>query len=318
MVKKTIRVLFFGCLLLQTPALANSAIFGQDGYFPMAPGNSWTYEGSNLTTDDQGNPVMMPAEETVAVDNEGVFHSEMIFSNGNTTTSDTHYIQNDALYIPSTHIVMVSHTNVGIPPMAVTMTATTTTDNTYSPPQLWFPSELAAGNVETFTGNCTTIWETVNEIPGVPMPPTNGSNQSTESIRMEVMGTETVTVRAGTFSAVKMVTTITVTEEGESTPYTYTSWYAEGVGMVKFDSINLTRSLVSWTLAQNGGSGTPGDTNGDSLVDLKDAILALKMTCRTTSADSLRAASDINTDGKIGIAEAVYALQVVAGTRQPD
>jgi hypothetical protein len=313
MVKKTIRVLFFGCLLLWTPALAGATIFGQDGYFPTAPGNSWTYEVSGLTTNDQGLPVMMPAEETVVVGNEGVFHSEISFSNGNTTASDTHYEQAGALYIASTHIVMVSHTNMGIP-----MTTTTTTDNTYSPSQQCFPSQLFAGNVETSSGSSTTIWETVTETPPYGSMTTNGNNQSTQSVHIEAAGTETVTVGAGTFSAVKLVTTITVTEQEESTPYTYTSWYAEGVGMVKFDSVNLTRSLVSWTLAHNGGSGTPGDTNGDSLVDLKDAILALKMTCRTTSADSLRAASDINTDGKIGIAEAVYALQVVAGTRQPD
>ena len=61
--------------------------------------------------------------------------------------------------------------------------------------------------------------------------------------------------------------------------------------------------------------GYPGDLNGDGVMELKDAILALKailgmgdpFVCYT---------ADLNGDGKIGIAEAAYVLQEVAELRQ--
>lgn len=58
----------------------------------------------------------------------------------------------------------------------------------------------------------------------------------------------------------------------------------------------------------------PGDLDNDGDVDLVDAILALKAMADMNSAD-IHAEAEINGDDKIGIEEAIYILQKVAGLR---
>jgi sugar lactone lactonase YvrE len=55
----------------------------------------------------------------------------------------------------------------------------------------------------------------------------------------------------------------------------------------------------------------PGDVSGDNLLDLADAVVALKTLCGFQAEDSGEA-NDINGDGKIGLAEAIYSLQKIA------
>jgi len=56
-----------------------------------------------------------------------------------------------------------------------------------------------------------------------------------------------------------------------------------------------------------------GDINGDNAVDLKDAILALKVLAGFAPSEvKWNKEADINGDGKIGIAELVYILNVLA------
>lgn len=50
-------------------------------------------------------------------------------------------------------------------------------------------------------------------------------------------------------------------------------------------------------------------------VDLGDAILALKVMAGIESPANIHAEADINSDGKIGLAEVVYILQKTAGLR---
>jgi hypothetical protein len=62
-----------------------------------------------------------------------------------------------------------------------------------------------------------------------------------------------------------------------------------------------------------------GDINGDSSVDLEDAILALQVVAGMNPS-GIRASypacgADVNGDGKIGLPEAIYILQKVAGLR---
>lgn len=57
----------------------------------------------------------------------------------------------------------------------------------------------------------------------------------------------------------------------------------------------------------------PGDVNGDSSVNLADAILALKVAAGMNPSVSLSA--DVNSDSKIGLTEVVYILQKIAGLR---
>ncbi len=59
-----------------------------------------------------------------------------------------------------------------------------------------------------------------------------------------------------------------------------------------------------------------GDIDDSGSVDLKDAILALKIiTDDTDGTVTIHLDQDVNRDGKIGMAEAVYALRLVAGIR---
>ncbi|MDA3833613.1 MAG: dockerin type I repeat-containing protein [Spirochaetales bacterium] len=60
-----------------------------------------------------------------------------------------------------------------------------------------------------------------------------------------------------------------------------------------------------------------GDINYDKEVDLADAILALQVMAGMNPA-GVYAGADVNGDGKIGLAEVIYALQCVAGLRQQD
>lgn len=61
-----------------------------------------------------------------------------------------------------------------------------------------------------------------------------------------------------------------------------------------------------------------GDLNLDSQVDIRDAIMALQMTCAisfpaTVPATYLR---DVNGNGRIGVEEAIFVLQFISGLRQ--
>ena len=53
----------------------------------------------------------------------------------------------------------------------------------------------------------------------------------------------------------------------------------------------------------------PGDLNGDGLITLSDAILALQVSCGMSF--SVKIEADINNDGKIGMAEAIYIFQII-------
>jgi hypothetical protein len=238
-IRKSVTMLLF---LLFLPGTGWADLMGQIGHFPTTSGSSWTFAGSGLTTDQSGTQVTQSFTETVT-SNGGVFHSEIAFSGGNTTTSDNVYYQEDALYIGSTRIVKVSTTNIG-----VVMKTTTTSNNSYAPPQEFFPSELFAGNVETSSGSCTTQITTSSIVNGYPGIPSSSSKTSSENIKITVAGEEQITVGAGTFTAVKLLKELTVTEGGESYTTNITEWYAEGVGLVKMQSGYMNRDLVAYAV----------------------------------------------------------------------
>jgi uncharacterized protein (TIGR02145 family) len=62
-------------------------------------------------------------------------------------------------------------------------------------------------------------------------------------------------------------------------------------------------------LSQTSGMTVKGDVNGDGVVDLADAYLTLQLSTRHTLDDELLKDADVNQDGKIGLVEAIYALQ---------
>jgi hypothetical protein len=57
-----------------------------------------------------------------------------------------------------------------------------------------------------------------------------------------------------------------------------------------------------------------GDVNGDGVVNLADAIVALKMMVRIT-AGAVHANADISGDNKIGLQEVIYILQKISMLR---
>jgi len=57
------------------------------------------------------------------------------------------------------------------------------------------------------------------------------------------------------------------------------------------------------------------DINGDNIVTLADAILALQVSARISPARGVQVSGDVNGDGRIGLEEAIYSLQYIAGLR---
>jgi parallel beta-helix repeat protein len=57
----------------------------------------------------------------------------------------------------------------------------------------------------------------------------------------------------------------------------------------------------------------PGDIDYGETIDLRDAILALQVCIGLASTSAIHKEADVNGDNKIGLEEAIHALQVVAG-----
>lgn len=55
----------------------------------------------------------------------------------------------------------------------------------------------------------------------------------------------------------------------------------------------------------------PGDVDGNGIVELNDAILALKVLSGVSASDPVFVEADVNNDGKIGIEEVIFILQAV-------
>jgi len=58
----------------------------------------------------------------------------------------------------------------------------------------------------------------------------------------------------------------------------------------------------------------PGDVDGSGTIDLRDVIVALQILGRTIPATTVRADSDVNGDGKVGLSEALYVLNGISGS----
>lgn len=79
----------------------------------------------------------------------------------------------------------------------------------------------------------------------------------------------------------------------------------------------------SWVAATTGGSPglenrvgngvLVGDIDGNWMIGLSDAVLALKLVSSIAYGPHVQRSADVNKDGELGLEEAIYALQVVAG-----
>jgi hypothetical protein len=63
---------------------------------------------------------------------------------------------------------------------------------------------------------------------------------------------------------------------------------------------------------------TPGDLDGDKDIDLADAVLALQVLAGIEPSSSLHKGADVDGNRKIGMEEVVYILQTVSGMRAED
>jgi len=82
---------------------------------------------------------------------------------------------------------------------------------------------------------------------------------------------------------------------------------------IAIEILSENRTTQDFTLFQPGEI-IPGDVNHDLAVDLSDAILALQLTSKMDPV-GIHFGADVNSDGKIGVAEVVFILQKEAGLR---
>lgn len=60
---------------------------------------------------------------------------------------------------------------------------------------------------------------------------------------------------------------------------------------------------------------TPGDVNGDTVIDIADAILAFKVAAGFSTGNGIYLGADVEGNGDIGLQEVLFVLQQVAGFR---
>jgi hypothetical protein len=59
----------------------------------------------------------------------------------------------------------------------------------------------------------------------------------------------------------------------------------------------------------------PGDVNGDNIVDLADAVLALQISAGINPAQNINIVADVNGDVKIGSQEVIFIVETLSGIR---
>jgi hypothetical protein len=99
--------------------------------------------------------------------------------------------------------------------------------------------------------------------------------------------------------------------------YTVTAT-ASGYQIKILANIALSSGMVydaGMSLESNAPPPVPGDLNGDGKVGLTDAILALQVMSNITPVPQYYNVGDVDADGKIGLPEAIYILQKAAGMR---
>ena len=82
--------------------------------------------------------------------------------------------------------------------------------------------------------------------------------------------------------------------------------------MLKSKSKLLTMALGMIILLPCILAAAEGDVDGSGKIDLRDVITAIKV-CAGMTPDGVNLESDVNGDKKIGLEEAVYDLNAVAG-----
>jgi len=238
-----------GLTFLLPPCHGDCAVIAGTSHFPASVGSSWNFNTQALTITGASTN-MRSGTETVQVQAGGSFRSDLNLSNGNSVLSYTNYVNlGQAIYVTDTQITITTVDTVPLPVIGSYWTETTTV-NTYTPSQLSFPSSVVTGTHETSNSTGNTHLTGVTHYTGIPdvqMPPTD--TVTTQVVDVTVGPTESVTVPAGTFQAIKITKVFTITEGSTTnTPFTVYEWYAAGVGLVKMDAPTLKRELTSYNV----------------------------------------------------------------------
>jgi hypothetical protein len=180
---------------------------GATNYFPTATGTGWNFR--------------VTAPPTTSAPNGSSYSVSMQVTQG---SSSAVTIKSSGSNLPMTYLVQTFEiTDTGVlESSSLLHSATTdavTSGSSYSPPTLILPSNTGSGSTASSTSTVT---------------PEGAGAVRTYMVTRDIVvnGVESVTVPAGTFSALKVTTHVTGTETGGFDAYNV-QWYGEGVGHVK-------------------------------------------------------------------------------------
>ena len=206
-----------------TTTLSGSGQISMQNYFPFQAGNEWIYQdeiGGVVTTYKRTvgqTPVSIKGVATIAwADSDGV----------------TRYMTNDAngirRFANSSQEFVAGFGNVSF-------------NSTYTPPELYAPALVQLGSSVTQTGSIT-------------LTASDGSSRTDTFSQTIGFSSDSVSVPAGTFAAVRL--TIVRTVSGATS--TNTIWAADGVGIVKFKFDDGTGAVETVSLASINFTSAPG------------------------------------------------------------
>ena len=206
-----------------TTTLSPTGKISMQSFFPFQPGYEWTYrdESGGIITDYRRvvgrTPVSLDGILTyVWADTSGV----------------SRYMSNDADGVRR-------HANGS--PGFVTGIGDVTVTSTYSPPELYVPASVIPGGSATQSG---TVTQTFGD----------GSSSTDPYSQMLRFDTESVTVPAGTFAAVRVTSQRTISGNVS----TNTFWIVDGMGMVKLQYNDSAGNVQGFSLSSINFAPAPG------------------------------------------------------------
>jgi hypothetical protein len=205
---------------------------------------------------------------------------------------------------------------------------TVTTDGTYT---LYGWAKDTAENVSSQYNPITVTVDTTTPIITGTNPAANATGVAAENVisitfseamNASTINSSTFTVKSGTMAVAGTVRYNAITKTATFTPLSHllpnTSYTAMLTTDVKDVVGNPLGSIFTWDFATSSTS-IPGDLDGDGAVTVADAIIALQvMAGRQPPAlrsDYTTSNVDVTGDGRVGPPEALYILQKAAGAR---
>ncbi|MGE0918539.1 carboxypeptidase regulatory-like domain-containing protein [Trichlorobacter lovleyi] len=235
-------------VIIDTTSLTGQNFTGAPGtpYFPITVGNKWIYDTSTTSMYETvtGSLTRLVTQVSTAVSGFSVQQDRSETTSTGTTTSTSI----DDLLLINGNGYLQNSSGTKIYTYSTSSSTSTFSETFTTPGYIVFIGQLATG---TIVNGSTTRTETI----------TSGSTPSVYSATITsqhtVVGPEIVTVPAGSFSAIRVSFTETITMSSPSPGVTTVSgdyWYVPYVGLVKmsqtstgpYDSRTTTESLASY------------------------------------------------------------------------